>query len=69
MKHTISIPHERGDTEITDTELATISDADLKWLKISCDELHRVFPEGQRLMAEREITEADRSRPVADETP
>jgi hypothetical protein len=61
MKHTINISHDGGDIEITDTELATISDADLKWLEISCDELHRVFAEGQRLMAEREITEADRS--------
>jgi hypothetical protein len=65
MKRAIS--HENGhDIEITEDESATISDADLKWLEIS---LHRVFVEGQRLMAEREITEADRVRPVADETP
>jgi hypothetical protein len=43
MKHTISISHDAGDIEITDTELPTISAADLKWLKIS---LHRVFVEG-----------------------
>jgi hypothetical protein len=67
MKRAIHIAHASShDIEITDTEFATISDADLKWLENS---LHRVFAEGQRLIAEREITEADRVRPVADETP
>jgi hypothetical protein len=65
MKRAIHISHEDGDIEVTEDELATITDAELKWLGILREELYLVFAEGQRLMAEREIKESDRVRPLA----
>jgi hypothetical protein len=69
MKRAIYFSHESGDDiEITENQLAALSDADLKELRISRDELHRIFAEGQQLMAESGIVESDRVRPVASAT-
>ena len=70
MKRAINIPHESGwEIEIFEDELATLSAAELNELNISRDELHWVFAEGQRLMRKHRITERDRVRPCADQTP
>lgn len=68
MKRSITLGHENGDIEITEDQLATISDADLKFLKLSRDDLHPVFAEGQRLMMKHKVVEADRKRPIAERT-
>jgi hypothetical protein len=57
-----------GDVEIHEHALATITEADLKKLRMSRDDLYRCFAEGLRLMEESEVKPADRVRPFAERT-
>jgi hypothetical protein len=68
MRTHINILHfgtKRGDVEIREDELATITDAELRKLKVSRKELHRLFTEGVEAMQSGNIS-WDRARPVAD---
>jgi hypothetical protein len=62
----LDIATEDGDVGIREDEIATITDADLKKLRISRGDLMRVFAEGTVLM--RGVTPSDRVRPCAHET-
>jgi hypothetical protein len=56
-----------GDVEITEDDLAKITDEQLAEFEISRKELHRVFAEGVRLMQSRGVKPSHRARPVADQ--
>jgi hypothetical protein len=51
--NTLSIATEEGEVIICDHELPSITDADLKLLRISRSELQRAFAEGVKLMRMR----------------
>jgi hypothetical protein len=53
---------------ICEDELPSITDAELRLLRISREELARVFAEGVELMWEHDVQPRDRARPVAAET-
>jgi hypothetical protein len=63
---TVDIATEDGDIGIREDELATITDDELKRLRISRDDLVRVFAKATVLM--RGVTPSDRVRPCAHET-
>ena len=68
MTNHVNILHfgtERGDVEIREDELATITDADLRKLKVSRQKLNQLFAEGVEAMHSGNIS-WDRARPVAD---
>jgi len=67
MRSILHISTAKGDFEIAEEELASITKADLRKLKISRADLISCFEQGKRLMREHNITEADRKRPVADQ--
>ena len=56
------------DLEIREDELVSITNAGLKKLDISREELHRVFAEGVKLMRSRNVKPSDRVRPCAHQT-
>ena len=53
-----------GDVEIREDDLSSLTDTELKKLRITRSELHRAFAEGVTLMKSR----SDRVRPVAHKT-
>jgi hypothetical protein len=59
----VDIATEDGDVGIREDKLATITNADLKKLRIKRDDLIRVFAEAAVLM--RDVTPSDRVRPPA----
>jgi hypothetical protein len=66
--YTIEISTYDGDYQIREDELSSVTDEQLRLLRLSRAELHRLFAEGVRLMKERNIQPGDRIRPCADET-
>ena len=65
---TIDISTAEGPIEIREDDLPSLTDEELRMLRISRADLHRVFAEGARLMQENNIQPRDRIRPCADET-
>ena len=59
---------DEDDLEIHEDELESITNAGLKKLDISREELHRVFAEGVKLMRSRNVKPSDRVRPCAHQT-
>lgn len=54
---------------VTESQVASIADADLKRLGISRPDLERVFAEAKELMKERGLEPGDRIGPVAERSP
>jgi len=60
----LALATDYGDVEIRGEDLSSITDAELKKLRITRTELHRLFTRGVQLMKSR----SDRVRPVAHKT-
>jgi len=60
----LALATDYGDVEILDENLSSITEAELKKLRITRSELNRAFAEGVRLMKSR----SDSVRPVAHQT-
>ena len=60
----LALATDYGDVEIRVEDLSSITEAELKKLRITRSELNRAFAEGVRLMKSR----SDRVRPVAHKT-
>ena len=62
----LALATDYGDVEIREDDLSSLTDAELKKLRITRSELYRAFAEGARLMKSR--SGRDRVRPVAHKT-
>jgi hypothetical protein len=62
----LALATDYGDVEIREDDLSSLTDAELKKLRITRSELNRAFAEGVQLMKFR--SERDRVRPVAHKT-
>jgi hypothetical protein len=62
----IDIATNRGDVCINEDELLTVTDAELIWLRLTREQLNRLFALGIELMWDKTVR--DRVRPVAAET-
>jgi len=60
----LALATDYGDVEIREDDLSSITEAELKKLRITRNELNRAFAEGVRLVKSR----SDRVRPVAHKT-
>jgi len=60
----LALATDYGDVEILEEDLSSITEAELKKLRITRSELHRLFAKGVELMKSR----SDRVRPVAHKT-
>ena len=60
----LALATDYGDVEIREDDLSSLTDTELKKLRITRSELHRAFAEGVTLMKSR----SDRVRPVAHKT-
>src|SRR5215472_5329637 len=60
----VSAATDYGDVEIREDDLSSLTDAELKKLRITRPELHRLFAKGVEFMKSR----SDRVRPVAHKT-
>ena len=65
MHHTIDIATNGDDVTIREDEISSLTEEELRALRISRAELQRVFAEGVRLM--RDISLGNRVRPCASE--
>jgi hypothetical protein len=62
----LALATDYGDVEIREDDLSSLTDAELKKLRITRTELYRAFAEGAELMKSK--SERDRVRPVAHKT-